>query len=330
MKTLFPFLFLCLMISACSKNTTNEEQAPLTAKSEKAKQVVQGSHANIAMVKVPAGEFIRGSDKEDKEGLQQRYGFPDPLFLDEHPQHTMHLKDFYIDQYEVSLKQYKEFVSATEHKKPMYWFQNGYALTMEEAATMEEGLFRKIAAEHFKLDMDTTKMSRAAIIEEMKKKQAELDVYPATGVSWHDADAYCKWRGQRLPTEAEWEKAARGPNGNEFPWGNQWDTEKTETGDDSEFDEGIAPIGAYPQNKSYYGAYDLGGNVWEWVDDWYQAYPGNNNQNEKFGTIHKVIRGGGGGVGHYAISYFFRGATRQYAEPEVLGEDVGFRCAKDI
>jgi formylglycine-generating enzyme required for sulfatase activity len=164
----------------------------------------------------------------------------------------------------------------------------------------------------------------------MAKKQTEMDNYPATGVTWHEARAYCEWRGQRLPSEAEWEKAARGPNGNEFPWGNQWDTSKTETGDDSEYEEGIAPVGAYPQDKSFYGAYDMGGNVFEWVADWYGPYPGSNYQSDNFGQKNKVIRGGGGGIGHYAVSYLFRGATRQFTDPEVMGEDVGFRCAKDL
>jgi len=91
----------------------------------------------------------------------------------------------------------------------------------------------------------------------------------------------------------------------------------------------VAPVGHYKGNKSPYGAYDMSGNVWEWVQDWYDAYPQADYRNDNFGKKYRVIRGGGGGVGHYAISYFFRGATRQFSEPELASEDVGFRCAKD-
>ncbi|NOX92767.1 MAG: formylglycine-generating enzyme family protein, partial [Gammaproteobacteria bacterium] len=94
----------------------------------------------------------------------------------------------------------------------------------------------------------------------------------------------------------------------------------------------MAPVGAYAKNKSPYGAFDMSGNVWEWVADWYAPYEGSNYESKAFGKTSRVIRGGGGGVsgvGHYAISYFFRGATRQFAEPEMESEDVGFRCVSD-
>lgn len=328
-KLFLASIAICSLI-ACGKNTNNDAQTPLASGPQKMGAIEPGNSDNVEMVKVEAGEFIFGSNKTDTEGMQERYGFPQPLFLDEHPQQKIPLPAYFIDKYEVSLKQYKEYITKTDQKKPLFWFQNGYALEMSEARTMEMKMLRMIAADHFRLDMDTNAMTREQLIPPMEKKQREMDNFPVTGITWQEANEYCQWRDQRLPTEAEWEKAARGPNGNEFPWGNQWDTQKTETGDDSEFEEGFAPIGAYPQNKSFYGAYDMGGNVWEWVADWYQAYPGSSYQNENFGQKNKVIRGGGGGVGHYAISYFFRGATRQFAEPEIMGEDVGFRCAKDI
>jgi formylglycine-generating enzyme required for sulfatase activity len=172
-------------------------------------------------------------------------------------------------------------------------------------------------------------MDKPSLIKAMLDRQKQLDNLPASGVNWFDAKKYCLWRSARLPTEAEWEKAARGPDGLEYPWGNNWDPAITNTGEDSDWEGGIAPVGSYRKNKSVYGIYDLSGNVWEWVNDWYEPYPGSDFKSEAFGKKVRVIRGGGGGDGHYAISYFFRGATRQFSEPEMESDDVGFRCAKD-
>jgi formylglycine-generating enzyme required for sulfatase activity len=329
-----------LTLLACGKNSASPDAAdtkavaPTQPSAELNKQsqhiVTRVEIQEVEMILVPAGEFLMGSDKTDEEGLQERYGFTHPLFLDEHPPHKVHLDDYMIDKYEVSNIQFKEFVFKTNRPLPFEWARNGYGLTMEEAATMEIDTLRNIGAEHFKLDMDTREMGREELIQAMQAQQKHQDVLPVTGITWHDANAYCQWRDQRLPTEAEWEKAARGPDGFEYPWGNDWNIAMTNTGDDADWEQGIAPVGSYPQNKSPYGAFDLGGNVWEWVADWYAPYPNSTYQSDNFGEKMKVIRGGGGGIGHYALSYFFRGATRQFAAPDMAGEDVGFRCAKDV
>lgn len=322
-KLVFHSALLIIVLAAttaCQKDKGN--QAGATGEMSKPELVTP-------MVKVPAGEFIRGSNKVDKEGLQQQYGFPNPLYEDERPQQKIYLDEFYIDTYEVSNEYYKEFILKTRRMMPFSWVDSGYTMQASQLNEMDVEKLRKIALDFFKLDMDTRTMDKPALVKAMLDKQKRLDKFPAGGVNWFNAKAYCEWRGARLPTEAEWEKAARGPDGLEYPWGNEWDLSVTNTGDNTDWEEGIAPVGAYPKNKSPYGAYDLSGNIWEWVDDWYDAYPGSDYKLPSFGKHNRVVRGGGGGVGHYAISYFFRGATRQYSEPEMETDDVGFRCAKD-
>lgn len=325
MKKLISISCLCLGIFGCSKGTepeaiTNQKVSSATLSSE--------------MVKVPSGEFTMGSNKVDNDGMQARYGFPAPLYLNEHPERKVTLDTFYIDKFETTNHQYKQFLlkakDGARGQVPVVWGQNGYGLAPSQMKTIPIDKLRNIAADHFKLDMDTREMSREALITEMLAQQAVEDTKPVAAVTWLDADKFCRWRKARLPTEQEWEKAARGTDSREFPWGNNWDPKITNTGDDAEEEEGISPVGAFANNASPYGAYDMSGNVWEWVSDWYAPIPGSNYDDDpEYGEKNKVIRGGSGGMGHYAISYFYRNATRQYAPPETMAEDIGFRCVQE-
>ena len=314
---------ITVVLSACDRND-------MQSNSEANKDVLPFAQLDVPQVLVTAGEFIRGSNREDDVEMRQQYGFPAPLFVDEHPQKKIHLDAYKIDTYEVSNKQFKVYIIQTKRMLPYAWMSNGYIISREQFDGLDVEKLRKLAVDVFLIDADTREMDKPSLITAMLAKQAEQDNLPITGVSWFAAKDFCLWRKARLPTEAEWEKAARGPNGLEYPWGNEWDPKITNTGDDGEWEEGVAPVGSYKGNKSPYGAYDMSGNVWEWVDAWYEPYEGSTYKTDAFGKRNRVLRGGGGGVGHYAISYFFRGASRQFSEPEMESEDVGFRCVTDI
>ncbi len=309
-KTLFA-IFLVVTISAgCDGN----------------KSSMAGSQ-NHEGILISAGPFIMGSNKVDDENKQKEYGLVKPLFLDEHPRQQVVLPAFYIDKYEVTNREYKLFTKKLKYTEPFEWSQNGYNLVMVRLKATDLESLRWIVSEYFKLDRDTRRMSKPQLLKMISENWSIKDRLPVTGVNWQDANAYCVWLGKRLPTEMEWEKAARGEQGLEFPWGDNWDTGQTNVGDDADWEGGIAPVGSYPQNKSPYGIFDMAGNVWEWVSDWYQPYPGSKYQSKDFGETNKVIRGGGGGVGHYSLSFFFRSAMRGYALPNEKSGDVGFRCA---
>jgi len=278
-------------------------------------------------VLITSGTFIMGTNKVDGDNKQKEYGLVKPLYLDEHPQQQVSLPAFYIDMYEVTNIEYKQYIDKTHYEEPFEWSQNGYNLEMTRLKQTDLESLQWIVSEYFKVDRDTRDLNKAQLLSLISQSMLLKDRLPVTGVAWQDATSFCAWRGKRLPTEMEWEKAARGDQGLEFPWGNDWDTGQTNVGDDADWEGGIAPVGSYPQNKSPYGVFDMAGNVWEWVSDWYQPYPGSQYQSKDFGKINKVIRGGGGGVGHYSLSFFFRSAMRGYALPTAKSGDVGFRCA---
>ena len=281
------------------------------------------------MVLIPAGEFIMGSDKIDTKNQGQEYGSSKPWYVDEHPQHKVNLPAYYIDKYEVTNAQYREFVVKTDYWLPPSWKDNGYLLAPEVLSIADVPTLRRLATDTFHIDMDTRTMDRPALMKAIGDAQAKRDNLPVSEVNWFNAHDYCNWVGKRMPTEAEWEKAARGTDGREYPWGDDWDKSRLNAGQAGDWEFGVAPVGSYPQGASPYGVQDMSGNVMEWVRDWYEPYSGNTYKHETFGKKYKVVRGGGwGGVGHYALSQFYRTAYRMNMSPDAQYVDIGFRCAK--
>lgn len=233
------------------------------------------------MVLIPAGEFLMGStDKEGRIGIS--------IGVDEIPRHSVYLKAFHMDKYEVTNRQYKVFLDASGHPPPVD--PNGGIYSWKGDAP--------------------------------PRGQEDL---PVTYVSWHDADAYCRWAGKRLPTEAEWEKAARGTDGRQWPWGNDFrkeacNTKYTGSGK-------ILPAGSIPEDRSPYGVHDLCGNVSEWTESWYLPYPGSTLNRESFGETHKVVRGGSWVMP--AIPYSRSAYRANTYKPDYKHRGIGFRCAGD-
>jgi formylglycine-generating enzyme required for sulfatase activity len=202
---------------------------------------------------------------------------------EEQPQHTLYLPDYYLAKTPVTNAQYAAFVKATNHERPEHW-------------------------------------------KDGKPPKGKED-HPVVEVTWHDAVAYCNWLGQvtgkayRLPSEAEWEKGARGTDGQIYPWGNEWDPKRCNS-----FEGGlkeITPVGAYPEGASPYGLLDMAGNVWEWCHSRYKSYPYNpkDGREDPEASDPRVLRGGS----FYDIGRGVRCAYRHRRTPNYGYYYYGFR-----
>jgi len=216
----------------------------------------------------------------------------------EEPIHTVYLDDFYIDKYEVSNEQYAQFLN--------------------EEGNQFEGLANWIEAND--PDLRVHEVEGEWIVE------PGYENYPMNEMTWYGARAFCEWRGARLPTEAEWEKAARGTDGRLFPWGEKATCENANYYG-CNYD--LVPVDSYPESISPYGAYNMAGNIMEWVNDWYgdgyyASSPEVNPQGPDSGT-HKIFRGGSyiNGAHHIRTTY------RWPKLPVLTYVATGFRCAKD-
>ena len=205
-------------------------------------------------------------------------------YSDEKPKREVTLKAYLIDQYEVTNRQYALCVNKGVCSMP--------SLTKSSTRSSYYG-------------------------------NTNYDNYPVINVSWAQASAYCQWVGGELPTEAQWEKAARGENGNKYPWGNKKPNSNLANYDGNMGD--TTAVGSYPNGASPYGVMDMAGNVWEWVRDWYKDSYDENQTNNPIGPAKggsRVIRGGGWGL----TSWDVRSAYRYFSSPRDTRNDVGFRC----
>ena len=259
-----------LILTACGPGMKNLEEAISPNVIEV--KIPQG------MVYISEGPFLMGSTvKDGLVGIE--------VGVDEIPQHSVFLKGFFIDRFEVSNKEYRKFRDATGHPASAL-------LTQEE-------------------------FTRAYPHPE--------DNHPVIDVNWYDANAYCRWLGRQLPTEAQWEKAARGIDGQIWPWGNETDSGKTNTRESKIF--WTKPVGSMVEDVSPYGVFDMAGNAMEWTDSWYDAYPGSTLQRVAFGKSFKVLKGASWGT---EFSPFSRTGHRHAVLSQLAQPDFGLRCAKKV
>jgi len=278
------------------------------------KDLNYSSEDKEGMIKIPAGAFTMGYDFEDNAK----------------PAHRVFVDTFFIDKYEVSAAEFSEFLNAEGNPDEQYFSHDIYSTII--------GVKR-----HNDNLMETKERP------EMYIPRKGLENLPANNISWFGAYRYCQWRGKRLPAEAEWEKAARGLDERQYPWGKSLpdDTKArySQRWEEKGFDV-MVPVDSLPEGASYYGVFNMAGNTWEWVDDWFkrdyclycdednncsaciiEGKPCNYCPKEKpvFGHF-KVLRGGSWfeNPGESVI----KSTYRYWMDPSQRFLNTGFRCVR--
>ncbi|NNE68816.1 MAG: SUMF1/EgtB/PvdO family nonheme iron enzyme [Rhodothermales bacterium] len=284
---------LALVATGCGPSAQVATRATemVAPTSDRAAGSVRLDRTGIDQVWVPAGEFVMGT--ADTTGLNPP-AWARRVMDSEMPAHPVRLtRGFWIDRFEVTVAAYQAFVDDGGYAERDNWSEAGWAW-LERAGPSE---FCGPGPEH-----------------------------PVACVTWYEAEAYAAWRGGRLPTDAEWEYAARGPDSFIYPWGNEWDPSRANVVDS----EGTTAVGSYPGGASWVGAHDMSGNVMEWVSDWltldyYQNGLMIDPQGPASGRI-KIEKGGWWGSNPFVA----RAAYHHFEDPPVYKDGhIGFRVVTE-
>lgn len=267
--------------------------------------------SNTEMIYIPAGSFLMGNSGI---GNDVTYGN-----LNGSPQHYETLSEYYIGKYEVTRGEYRKFINAGGYYNQYYWSDVGWSWKVSHNRTQPEY-------------WDAVQNWRTP-----PGSFTQTDNHPVVGVTYYEAEAFCKWAGGRLPTEAEWERAARWnpstSHPNVYPWGDTWDINYCNNWWDYLYrGDQTSPVGSYSSYGSPSGCQDMAGNVWEWCADWYKSYPGS-IQPFDYTNVYRVLRGGSwaGTDDRYTSGRDCRCAYRLgYGNylPYNYFKDAGFRLAR--
>ena len=236
-------------------------------------------------VTIPAGTFLMGAQKKKEKGRN----YDPEAFDEESPVHEVTLKEFRIQRFPVTVQEFGAFIKDKGYTSRKFWVE-GYG--------------------QFEVPADW-------------ERQREHPNRPVVGVSWFEAAAYCAWAGGRLPTEAEWERAVRGPHGSRYPWGNEPPLDHSHANYDGKVGHST-PVGLYPRSNTAEGLCDMLGNVWEWCKDWYGPYE-TSPAGPKDGE-YKVMRGGSWSSYPRDVRVSVRGGF----VPSFRGVNGGFRCGGEL
>jgi formylglycine-generating enzyme required for sulfatase activity len=266
----------------------------------KVKGYVRAQYYPMEMISIPAGSFLMGNNGSEPYGN-----------YDELPQHSVDLPAYYIGKYEVTRGQYRQFMEAGGYSTPGYWSSDGWSWIVASGRT---------APNSWDADQDWGSGTFT-----------QTDDHPVVGVLYYEAEAFCNWAGGYLPTEEQWEKAARwtGAYPSSYPWGNVWAPERLNGAEDGNPAAGgygamqTAPVGSYPDGASPYGCMDMAGNASEWCGSWYVSYPGNPSPFDQTGVA-RIRRGGSWAAGQANQGSPFRG----HSAPYLTSNWVGFRMAR--
>lgn len=269
------------------------------------------------MLFIPGGEFEMGISREEAESLVRTFFHPDDeinpyLLYTEVPNHKLKVPAFSIAKYEVTNREFKEFVDAGGYKNKDLWKE---LLSIVDLNTELMGWQR------IELFRDSTGLPGPRLWNDGTYTE-EIANHPVEGISWFEATAYCRWKKCRLPSEMEWEYAARGTDNRMFPWGKGIDV--AERLHEKESGRSL-PIGSFPEDHSPFGGFDMAANVSEWIANTWYPYPDSPlGKLERVEEEYGIVRGGN----YISQPYQMRTTYRERKSRLDDRSPVGFRCAK--